>query len=120
MNEKEENDEETDDAAAKEQMLESNEVTSKEDMEIRRLIDERRTTPKEEKQRLKEVSKQILKNASGRKNEKTGKRFNEYSKTSQESNLLKDDCSSPTSRMRKEKSSRHGKELPTSLEKQIV
>ena len=30
-------------------------------MKIRRLIEERRTTPKEEKQRLKEVSKQIKK-----------------------------------------------------------
>ena len=30
-------------------------------MEIRRLIEERRTTPREEKQRLKEVSKQLRK-----------------------------------------------------------
>ena len=61
-NKQEKNDEETDDAAAAaEQMLGSNEVISKEDMEIRRFIEERRTTPKEGKQRLKEVSKQIRK-----------------------------------------------------------
>ena len=63
--------------------LESNEEISKEDVEIRRLIEERRTTPKEEKQRLKEVSKH-MKNASGtRKQRKDRKKFNEYSKTSQ-------------------------------------
>ena len=39
-------------------MLESNEVISKGDAEIRRLVEERRTTPIEEEQRLKEVSKQ--------------------------------------------------------------
>ena len=50
-------------AAAAKTTLESNEEISKEDVEIRRLIEERRTTPNEEKQRLKEVSKQ--KNASG-------------------------------------------------------
>ena len=61
INEKETNDEETDDAAAAEKVLESDEVISKEDMEIRRLIEERRTTPKEEKERLKEVSKQFEK-----------------------------------------------------------
>ena len=37
MNEKEKNDEEADEAAAAKKMLESNEVISKEDMEIRRL-----------------------------------------------------------------------------------
>ena len=74
MNEKEKGDEETDDAAAVKKMLESNEVISKEDVEIRRLIEERRTTPKEEKQRLKEVSKQIEKMHQGqKKNEKTGR-----------------------------------------------
>ena len=35
--------------------------STKEDVEIRRLIEERRTTPKEERERLKEVSKQIKK-----------------------------------------------------------
>ena len=67
----------------------------------RRLIEERRTTPKEEKQLLKVVGKQI-KNASGTKKErKDRKSFNEYSntskgsRTSQESNLLKEECSSP-------------------------
>ena len=37
------------------------EEISKKDVEIRRLIEERRSTPKEEKQRLKEVSKCINK-----------------------------------------------------------
>ena len=46
------------------------EEISKEDMEIRRLIEERRETPKEEKQRLQEVSKHVQ-NVSGTKNEKT-------------------------------------------------
>ena len=55
--------EEADEAAAAKEN-ESNEEISKEDMEIRRLIEERSTTPKEETQHLKEVSKQI-KNASG-------------------------------------------------------
>ena len=41
--------------------------TSKEDVEIRRLIEVRRTTPKEEKQRLKGVSKQIRKMYQGQK-----------------------------------------------------
>ena len=47
---------------------ESNEEISKEDLEIRRLIEAKRTTPKEEKQRLKDVSKQT-KNASVTKTE---------------------------------------------------
>ena len=52
---KEKDDEEAGErAAAKE-----TEEISKEDVEIRRLIEERRSTPKEEKQRLKEVSKCI-------------------------------------------------------------
>ena len=49
---------ETDEAAAAKKTLESNEEISKGDVEIRPLIEERRTTPKEEKQRLEEVSKQ--------------------------------------------------------------
>ena len=64
MNEKEKNDEEADEAAA----AKETEEISKEDVEIRRLVEERRNTPKEEKQRLKEVSKQ-RKNASGTKKE---------------------------------------------------
>ena len=69
MNEKEKNDEEADEAAAAAtETHESNEEISKEDVEIRRLIEKRRTTPKEEKHRLREVSKQI-KNASGTKKE---------------------------------------------------
>ena len=81
-------------------MLESNEVIPKEDAEIRRLVEERRTTPEEEKQRWKEVSKQKI--ASGtRKERKDRKKFNRYSKTSkglrtsQESNLQRRECSSP-------------------------
>ena len=73
MNEKEKNDEETDDAAAAGKMLESDEVISKEDMEIRKLIEERRTTPKEEKQRLKEVSKQIEKCIRNKKLKRQGR-----------------------------------------------
>ena len=42
---------ETNEAAAA-KTLESNEEISKEDVEIRRIIEERRTSPKEEKQRL--------------------------------------------------------------------
>ena len=57
--------EETNGAAAK-KTLEPNEEILKENVEIRRLIEERRTTHRKEKQRLKEVSKQI-KNTSGDK-----------------------------------------------------
>ena len=82
-------------------MLESNEVISKEDMEIRRLIEERRTTPKEEKQRLLEASKQT-KYASGTK-KKTKRQEGirqiledfKGNKNIQESSLLKEECSSP-------------------------
>ena len=52
MTEKEKDEEADETAAAKE-----TEGISKEDVEIRRLIEERRNTPKEEKQRLKGVSK---------------------------------------------------------------
>ena len=52
MNEKEKNDEEADEAAAAKTTLETNDGVSKEDVEIRRLIEERRTTPREKKQRL--------------------------------------------------------------------
>ena len=68
MNEKEKNDEEADEAAAAKETHESNEEISMEDVDIRRFIVERRITPKEEKQRLKEVSKQ-MKNSSGTKKE---------------------------------------------------
>ena len=64
MNEKEKNDEYADAAAAAKETHESNEEIPKEDVEIRRLVEERRTIPKEEKQQLKEVNK---KNASGTK-----------------------------------------------------
>ena len=53
---------------------------TKEDVETSRLIEERRSTSKGEKQRLKDLSK---KNASGTRKEQKDKRwFNEYSKTS--------------------------------------
>ena len=57
MNEREKNDEEAEETAAGKET----EEISKEDVEIRRLIEERRNTPKEEQQRLREVSKHILK-----------------------------------------------------------
>ena len=57
MNEKEKDDEEAGKTAA----AKETEEISKEDIEIRRLIEDRRSTPKEEKQRLKEVSKCIKK-----------------------------------------------------------
>ena len=56
MNEKGKDDEKAGEIAAKE-----TEEVSKDDVEIRRLIEERRNIPKEEKQRLKEVSKCIRK-----------------------------------------------------------
>ena len=74
MNEIKKNDEEADEPAAAKETHESNEDISKEGVEIRRLIEGRRTTPQEEKQRLKEVSKQIKKMHQGQKNEKTRKR----------------------------------------------
>ena len=55
MNEKEKEDEEAGETAA----AKETEEVSKEDVEIRKLIEERRNTPKEEKERLKEVSKCI-------------------------------------------------------------
>ena len=54
------------------------EEISQEDVEIRRLIEKRRNTPKEEKQRLKEVSER-RKHVSGTKRMK---RQHEYLKTS--------------------------------------
>ena len=57
-------------------------------MEIRRLIEEERSTSKGEKQRLKDLSK---KNASGTGKEQKDKRFNEYPKNSKE-----EEYSSPT------------------------
>ena len=47
MNEKEKNDDEADAAAAAKDTHESNEEKSQEDVETRRLIEEKRTTPKE-------------------------------------------------------------------------
>ena len=68
MNEKEKDDEEASETAASKET----EEISKEDVEIRRLIKERRNTPKEEKQRLKEVSK-CKKSTRDKKNEKTAR-----------------------------------------------
>ena len=48
-------------AAAAKKILEVNDEVSKEDVEIRRLTEERRNTSKGEKQRLKDLSKQIRK-----------------------------------------------------------
>ena len=60
--ERKKNDEDAEETAA----AKETEEISKEDVEIRRLIEERRNTPKEEKQRLKEVNKHI-ENVSGTK-----------------------------------------------------
>ena len=53
--------EEANEAAVAKQTLESNDATSKEDVEIGRLIEERRSTSKGEQQRLKDLIKQIQK-----------------------------------------------------------
>ena len=63
-------------AAAKE-----TEKISKEDVEIRRLVEERRNTPKEEKQRLKEVNT-CIKNVSETKEWKDSETSKEYLKNS--------------------------------------
>ena len=47
--------------AAAKKILEDNDEVSNEDVEIRRLVEERRNTARGEKQHLKEVSKQIRK-----------------------------------------------------------
>ena len=60
--------EEATEAAAPKKTLESNDAISKEDEGIRRLIGERRSTFKGEKQRLKDLSKQ-KRNASGTRRE---------------------------------------------------
>ena len=65
---------------------------SRKDAEIRRLIELRRSTPKEEKQRMKKLSKSIKKCIRDRKDNKKSKKFSKTSKvsaTSQESNLQK-------------------------------
>ena len=54
----------------------------KEDVDIRRVIEERWSTPKAEKQRMKEVSKQIENVSGTRKDRKDRKKFNEYLETS--------------------------------------
>ena len=70
MNEKEKDEEEAHETAA----ARETEEISKEDVGIRRLIEERRNTPKEEKQRLKEVRKCFKKRIRDkRKNEKTAR-----------------------------------------------
>ena len=65
MNEKEKDDEEAGETTA----AKETEEISTEDVEIRRLIEERRNTPKEEKQRLKEVSKCMIKHIRDKKKE---------------------------------------------------
>ena len=55
-----------------------NEKTSEGDDEIRRLVEERRNTPKGERHKLKELSKRI-KNASGKEKEPNNKkRYNRF------------------------------------------
>ena len=87
-------------AAAAKNMLETNDEVSKKDEEIRRLIEERRSTSKGEKQRLKDFSKQIRKCIRDKKEKKT-RNDSEYSKISkgsrtfQESNLRTEGSSSP-------------------------
>ena len=51
--------EEANESVAAKKTLESNDAISKEDQEKRRLIKERRSTSKGEKQRLKDLSKHI-------------------------------------------------------------
>ena len=92
-------------------------------MEIRRLIEERRrNTPKEEKQRLKEVSKRIKKYQGQKKNEETARhptntRRLQMCKEHPSIQICKEKSvrSSPRQRMKKGKSSRRGKGLPMSL-----
>ena len=66
---KEKDDEEAGETAA----AKDTEEVLKEDVEFQRLIEERRSTPKEEKQRLKEVSKCIKMYQKQKKNEKTAR-----------------------------------------------
>ena len=82
--------------------------------------DERRNTPKEEKQRLKEVSKhkKLYQGHKKMKRQQDIQRTLEDLKgvkNTQESNLQRKECTSPRKRMKKEKSSRLGRELPMSL-----
>ena len=77
MNEKEKDDEEADETVAVKEI----EEISKEDVEIRRPIEEGRNTTKQEKQRLKEVRKRINM-YQGQKECNDSKTSNEYSKTS--------------------------------------
>ena len=74
--------EETSEAVATKTLV-SNEEISKEDVETRRFIEERRTTPKEEKQRHERSEQTNGKMHQGQeKSEKDRKRKNESSKTS--------------------------------------
>ena len=66
-------------------IFEVNDEVSKEDVEIRMIIEERWNTSKGEKQRLKDLSKQIRTCIRDKKRQKRKKRFKEHSKTSQES-----------------------------------
>ena len=64
--------EETNEAAAPKKTLESNDAVS-EDVQIRRLIEERGSTSKGEKQRLKDWSKQIKMHQGQEKSRKTAR-----------------------------------------------
>ena len=96
MNEKEKDDEEAGETAA----AKETEEVSKEDVEIRRLIEERRSTPKEEKRRLKEV-KQVHKQCI---RDKRMKRQEEIHRILED---FKGDQNIPGIKIRKEESAHH-------------
>ena len=62
-----------------------NEKTSEGDEEIRRLVEERRNTTKDEKHKLKELSKRIKKCIRERKRAKRQKTYNRFLKNSEAS-----------------------------------
>ena len=86
-------------AAAKKKTLESNDAISKEDVDIRRLIEERRSTSKGEKQRLKDLSKKMHqgqeKSKMTRGDSTNTRRLQKGSGTFQESDLQEEEYSSP-------------------------
>ena len=95
-----------------------NDEISRKEAEIRRLIDWRRSTPKEEKQRMKELNKSIKKCIRDKRRVKRQQEISKTSKvsaTSQESNLQKRKCSLQRLRMKEEKSLHHVKGSPMSL-----
>ena len=109
-------------AAAAKKILEVNNEVSKEDVEIRRLVDERRNTSKGEKQRLKDLSKQIRKCF---RDKKCTKRQEKIERILEVFKVIKNIPSIKYAKrriiitkikMNKTKSSRQEKETPTSLE----